>query len=68
MKVAADAAAPALAPTIVFGETLVAGSELPRTGAVQVQFLVALALSLLAAGVTLRAAFGRRTRSASSPG
>jgi hypothetical protein len=61
------APAPATSP-VVDSNTLSAGGGLPRTGAGQTQFLVTLALSLLAAGVALRAAFGRRIRSASSPG
>ena len=62
----APAPAPATSPA-VDSNTLSAGGELPRTGA-SVQFLVTLALTLLAAGVTLRATFTRRIRSASSPG
>ena len=69
----AAAPAPAVAPTaapapapVVDSNTL-AGGELPRTGS-SVQFLVTLALALVAAGVTLRATFTRRIRSASSPG
>ena len=58
--------APATSP-VVDSNTLSAGGQLPRTGA-GVQFLVTLALALLAAGVTLRATFTRRIRSASSPG
>ncbi len=54
------APAPATAP-------VVDSNTLPRTGA-GVQFLVTLALSLLAAGITLRATFTRRIRSASFPG
>ena len=67
----ASAPAPALSPAAspaLLGETLAAGGELPRTGAANVSFLMTLALSLLAAGLTLRAAFGRRTRSAFFPG
>jgi hypothetical protein len=57
------------ANTDVLGQTQAApAAELPRTGAVHIQFLTALALSLLAAGLTLRATFGRRIRSVSSPG
>jgi hypothetical protein len=52
----------------VGGSNLEVLAELPRTGAGSMQFLVALALSLLAAGVILRAAFSRRIRSASSSG
>ena len=65
-KASNPAPAPATAP-VVDSNTLGAGGELPRTGA-GVQFLVTLALALLAAGVTLRATFTRRIRSASSPG
>ncbi|HKY74933.1 MAG TPA: hypothetical protein VJS45_02245, partial [Acidimicrobiia bacterium] len=64
-KASNPAPAPATAP-VVDSNTL-SGGQLPRTGA-GVQFLVTLALALLAAGVTLRATFTRRIRSASSPG
>lgn len=57
------------ANTDVLGQTVPQpAAELPRTGAVHLQFLTTLALTLLAAGIALRAAFGRRIRSASSPG
>ncbi len=49
----APALSPAPAPAVA-GENLVAGADLPRTGAANVPFLMALALSLLAAGLTLR--------------
>ena len=65
-KASNPAPAPATSP-VVDSNTLSAGGELPRTGA-SVQFLMTLALSLIAAGAALRAAFGRRIRSASSPG
>ena len=62
------AAAPAPSTPVAGNNLEIAGGELPRTGAASVQLLVALALSLLGAGVALRAAFGRRIRPASSPG
>jgi hypothetical protein len=63
----APAAAPAASPAVSGNNAVAPAAELPHTGAGNIQFLMALALSLLAAGVALRAAFGRRIRSASSP-
>jgi LPXTG-motif cell wall-anchored protein len=60
-----DTPAPAVA---VLGETLVAGAELPRTGAGQIEALMTLALSLIAAGTGLLVGFRRRVGSAVSPG
>jgi hypothetical protein len=57
--------APAVA---VSGDTLAApGGELPRTGAGNMPLEAALAMFLIAAGVSMQA-FGRRNRSASFPG
>lgn len=56
---------PAEIPTVVLGETLVAGSELPRTGG-NVQPLMLVALSLVGSGMAMRVG-SRRIRSASSP-
>jgi hypothetical protein len=64
----APTAAPAPATPVAGNNLEIAGGQLPRTGSVHVQFLMTLALSLIAAGVMLRAAFGRRIRPASSPG
>ena len=54
-------------PTLVLGETLTAGGELPRTGGGDVQPLMLVALSLVGTGMALRLG-SRRIRSASSPG
>ena len=64
------APAPAVAPSVHKNNIApeVASAELPRTGGGHFQFLMTLALSLLGAGIALRAAFGRRIRSASFPG